>query len=89
VGHLYYPRRKLLEVASQLLETDGGIIEQAIEAPAQSGDIVLTAIAGDSDKRAVYLKSLHTAERGVARLLLDLLASPVAPITIDIERAIT
>jgi exodeoxyribonuclease V alpha subunit len=88
-GHVYYPRRRLVEVASQLLEIAGEIVEQAIEALTKSGDVVVTPIAGESDDRAVYLKSLHTAERGAATLLLDLLASPVTPITIEIERAIT
>jgi exodeoxyribonuclease V alpha subunit len=92
-GHVFYPRPKLVETAAALLEIDAGIIEQAVNALAEAGLVVVTPIlAGDgqpTDGIAVYLSSLHRAESGAAELGRALLRAAPHPITIDIEKAIT
>src|SRR6185436_18277464 len=44
--------------------------------------------SGESAETAVYLRSLHAAEAGVASLVELLLTTPARPITIDVERAL-
>ena len=92
-GHVFYPRRKLIEAAAALLEIDAGIIETAVGALAEAGQVVVTPILGDAGQAqedpAIYLSSLHRAESGAAELGRTLLRSPSRAITIDIEKAIT
>ncbi len=91
-GHVFYPRRKLIEAAAALLEIDAGIIETAVGALAEAGQVVVTPILGDAgqaqEDQAIYLASLHRAESGAAELGRTLLRSPSRAITIDIEKAI-
>ena len=47
-GHVFYPRRKLVEVAARLLEIDGGIVEQAIETLTEAGEVVVTPVIDGS-----------------------------------------
>ncbi len=91
-GHVFYPRRKLIEAAAALLEIDAGIIETAVGALAEARQVVVTPILGDAgqaqEDQAIYLASLHRAESGAAELGRTLLRSPSRAITIDIEKAI-
>ena len=91
-GHVFYPLRKLVEAAVALLEIDAGLVEAAVSALAQSGQVVLSPILeGEGQVRgeeAVYLASLHRAESGSADLCRALLESPCRPVSIDIERAL-
>jgi len=92
-GHVFCPRPKLIEAAAALLEIDPVIIERAVDVLAEADQVVVTPIL-ESDGQgtvgvAVYLSSLHRAESGAAELGRSLLRSPVRPITIDIEKAIT
>jgi exodeoxyribonuclease V alpha subunit len=90
-GHVFYPRRKLIEASAAFLEIDAAIFEQAVNALAeagQAGQVVVAPIL-DSDGVAVYLSSLHRAESGAAELGRGLLRSPTRSVTIDIEKAIT
>ncbi len=92
-GHVFYPRPKLIEAAAALLEIDPAIIEQAVNALAEAGLVVVTPILDGPgqgpDGVALYLSSLHRAESGAAELGRGLLRSPTRPVTIDIEKAIT
>ncbi len=92
-GHVFYPRRKLIEAAAALLDIDAGIIEAAVGALAEAGQVVVTPILGDTgqaqEDQAIYLASLHRAESGAAELGRALLRSPSRAITIDIEKAIS
>jgi len=45
----------------------------------------LVDVSAALEDRAVYLASLHTAERGLAALVRALLACPYRPIAIDVE----
>jgi exodeoxyribonuclease V alpha subunit len=92
-GHAYYPRRKLMEAAAALLEIDAAIIETAVSALAEEGQVVVSAILGDTgeaqEDQAVYLASLHRAESGAADLVRALLRAPTRHISIDLEKALT
>jgi exodeoxyribonuclease V alpha subunit len=92
-GHVFFPRKKLLESASALLEIAPTIIETAIGVLAEAGQVVVEPIlegGGDAqDDQAVYLASLYRAESGSADLGRTLLRAPPCPITIDVEKAIT
>ncbi len=88
----------ILDTACEALAAAGRIVI----APAGGGDVAdhttgdttttgHRAAAGDSaaeDDPAVYLRSLHVAETGVAAAFAALLRSPPTPIQIDFERAI-
>jgi exodeoxyribonuclease V alpha subunit len=91
-GHVFAPREKLVASAAEALAIDTAIIEQAIRDMAAAEHVVVepaSALPELSDGEAVYLKSLHTAETGVASLLKALMASPPRPIQVDVDKAIT
>lgn len=90
-GHLFLPRRELVEEAQGLLGAEPWRIEPAVAALAESGQVVvepLAAAPGDRAEDAVYLKPLHLAETGIAARLRDLLVQPPLPFEIDLDRAL-
>jgi exodeoxyribonuclease V alpha subunit len=90
-GHLYLPRRELLEEARALLESEPWRVEQALAALSASGEVVvepLPAAPEDPSEAAVYLKALHAAELGIAARVHALLVQPPLPFEIDVERAL-
>lgn len=90
-GHLYLPRRELLEEARGLLESEPWRVEQALAALSGSGAVVvepLPAAPEDPSEAAVYLKALHAAEVGIAARIHALLVQPPLPFEIDVERAL-
>jgi len=86
-GHVYLPRQTLIEEAEKLLEAPAGGVETAIAALAETEQIVLEDLPETPDK-AVFLKSLHAAESGVAARLRTLLIQPMLPLEIDLDRAL-
>ncbi|HEY4574313.1 MAG TPA: ATP-dependent RecD-like DNA helicase, partial [Thermoanaerobaculia bacterium] len=84
-GHVYLPRQTLLEEAEKLLEAPAGGVETAIAALAETEQIVLEEMP---EETAVFLKSLHAAESGVAARLRTLLIQPMLPLEIDLDRAL-
>ncbi|HEY4565045.1 MAG TPA: helix-hairpin-helix domain-containing protein, partial [Thermoanaerobaculia bacterium] len=84
-GHVYLPRKTLLEEAEKLLEAPAGGVETAIAALAETEQIVLEEMP---EETAVFLKSLHAAESGVAARLRTLLIQPMLPLEIDLDRAL-
>ena len=92
-GHLYYPRIPLIQRCQKLLQVDREIIGRAIERLHQEGRLVVEGIgegilqAGESDP-AVYLPAFHTAEAGIASMLVELLNSSKTSPGIDIEKAL-
>ncbi|HTP30168.1 MAG TPA: ATP-dependent RecD-like DNA helicase [Anaeromyxobacteraceae bacterium] len=91
-GHVFCPRRTLIETVATLLEVEPEIVETAVGSLAEAGQAVVTPIIGDDgqsqEDQAVYLASLHRAERGAAELARVLVRSPGRAISIDVERAI-
>jgi len=86
-GHLYLPRKTLIEEAEKLLEAPADRVERALAALAETEQIVLESLV-DPTEQAVFLKSLHTAEAGVATRIRELLVQPLLPLEIDVERAL-
>jgi exodeoxyribonuclease V alpha subunit len=90
-GHLFLPKKELLEEAEELLEAEPWRVEQAVAELAASKDVVvepLPAAPEDPSEAAVYLKALHTAEEGIAARLHTLLVQQTLPFEIDVERAL-
>ena len=91
-GHLYLPRRQLVEEAGELLAaTEPRQIEGALAALAANGQAVIEALPAapaDPAEAAVYLKALHTAEAGIAARVRTLLVQPPLPFEIDLDRAL-
>ncbi|MBW8874843.1 MAG: ATP-dependent RecD-like DNA helicase [Acidobacteria bacterium] len=86
-GHVYLPRKSLLEEAEKLLGASPALVEQAVAALAETEQIVLEPLAS-AEEQAVFLKSLHAAESGVAARLRALLVQPPLPLEIDVDRAL-
>jgi exodeoxyribonuclease V alpha subunit len=91
-GHVFYPRSRLVEAASTLLDIDPAVVEGAIDAAEGAGQVAVSPVLGENGEllpeHAVYLKSLDTAERGIASLLATLLETPARPVEIDLDRAL-
>lgn len=92
-GHVFSPRGKLVEAAGALLGIAPDLVEEAIGALAEAGQVVVEATLAEATaaggEAAVYLASLHRAERGAAELCRALLRAPARPVAIDVEKAIT
>ncbi|MFL6234045.1 MAG: ATP-dependent RecD-like DNA helicase [Thermoanaerobaculia bacterium] len=89
-GHVYLPRTALIEEAEKLLEAPAAGVEAALAALAETEQIVLEAIpeGPETPDMAVFLKSLHGAELGVAGRIRTLLIQPMLPLEIDLDRAL-
>lgn len=86
-GHLYLPRQALLEEAEKLLEAPAERIDRAVAALAETEQIVLETLV-DPAEQALFLKSLHAAETGVAARIRTLLVQSLLPLEIDLDRAL-
>lgn len=91
-GHVFAPRRVLVEKTARMLEVEPAAIESAIDELAREGSVVVEGdveepVEGDAE-RAVYLRALHIAESGVAKRVAQLLRPLGKPLAIDLERAI-
>jgi exodeoxyribonuclease V alpha subunit len=89
-GNIYLPRQTLIEEAGKLLGAPADRIEAAIAALAETEQIVLEPLteSSESAETAVFLKSLHAAESGVAGRVRALLIQPMLPMEIDLDRAL-
>jgi exodeoxyribonuclease V alpha subunit len=88
-GHVYCPRRQLIEETGAMLEVDAATVEAALTTLAAEGRVVLERPATDALADApVYLASLYRAEAGLAGCVAALLSSPACPIALEIDRAI-
>src|SRR4051812_30880975 len=86
-GHIYLPRGTLIEEAEKLLEAPAAGVETALAALAETEQIVLENLPKTAET-AVFLKSLHAAESGVAARVRTLLIQPMLPLEIDLDRAL-
>jgi exodeoxyribonuclease V alpha subunit len=76
-GHVYYPFGFLVEHCEKTLETDRGVILDAVSSAASDRRIVIEAAGSpDAEERPVYLTGFHVSEQGLARRLRDLLNHP-------------
>jgi exodeoxyribonuclease V alpha subunit len=85
-GHLYLPRPALIEEAEKLLGATAAQVETAVAALAEMEQIVVEPTL--ESEPAIYLKSLHAAEVGVAARVRTLLIQPMLPMEIDLDRAL-
>jgi exodeoxyribonuclease V alpha subunit len=75
-GHVYLPRSELLDRCARILEgAERAGIEAALAAAAAARQVFVEERAAEPEP-AVYLAPFHTAERGLARCLRELLAAP-------------
>ncbi len=84
-GHVLCPEELLLDKSVAILSIDAHIIEQAITDLAVKEHLVIEPLP---QGRALFLKALHQAETGAARLIRRLLDTPTSPFTSDLDRAI-
>lgn len=93
-GHLFLPRDDLVERTARLLSVEEEAVRAAVAHLDRAREVVVEPEAprpgtdGSPGGPAVYLSALHAAESGLARRVADLLAHEVAPIEIDVERAL-
>jgi exodeoxyribonuclease V alpha subunit len=84
-GHCGLPVENLLTLAVKLLDVDKALVRTALDHELAGSEVVGDTIGGE---RCIFLRGLHTAERGVAERLRALLrGSPPWP-AIDVEKAV-
>ncbi len=92
-GHVYLPRKTLMEDGEKLLAVPAAQVDQAISALAEIEQVVIEKLTDPKDPAdpadvAVFSKPLHAAEFGVAARLKALLIQPPLPLEIDVDRAL-
>ena len=75
-GHVFLPRRKLLEATSILLDMPGDLLEDCLTALEDRGEVVCEQIAG---QEAVYLPAMHEGECQVAQRLEEMSRAELLP----------
>ncbi len=80
-GHCAYPRDDLIELAREILEIEGGIIEKALQHGLEQGRLI-------ERKPLIYLSSLFRAEERVAYDLIRLTEAPHPCPAIHFDKAI-
>ena len=84
-GHCGLPRQELLSLATELLGVALDLIEPALRAEIEAGNVVEDSVEGEP---CVFLARLHRAEQGIARVLsASLRGEPPWP-RVDTARAI-
>ncbi|MFP3866605.1 MAG: ATP-dependent RecD-like DNA helicase [Desulfobacteraceae bacterium] len=73
-GHVYAPRKLLLDKAQELLEAEAPALEAALESQAQDGHLVVEGWEGGEER--IYRKPFFVAETGIAQLLARLRQGP-------------
>jgi exodeoxyribonuclease V alpha subunit len=83
-GHCGLPVESLLTLAVKLLDVDKAIVRTALDHELAGADVVGDTIGGEP---CIFLRGLHTAERGVAERLRALAAGAPPWPRIDVEKA--
>jgi exodeoxyribonuclease V alpha subunit len=84
-GHVFAYENQLFERCIDLFQIDRDLTRDALDALSVAGELVIENADDDHDSKAVYLKTLHQAETGIANRLKALLSVPVIPPDIDTE----
>ena len=71
-GHTFIPKNKLTATVMELISVDSDVIEEALDALCEYGDIVIEQIAG---VEACYLANMHEAESYIAKRLTDMVSA--------------
>jgi len=85
-GHVFAYMDHLTARCKNLFQIESEAAEEAIEDLSASGDLIIENKVEVPDKKAVYLKTLHQAETGLANRFKALLSVPVVPQGIDTEQ---
>jgi exodeoxyribonuclease V alpha subunit len=85
-GHCALPNTELLSKATELLDVDSSVVEQALSWMLTKGELVFESI---EDKELIFLPYLVRAETEIARRVTGLSALPSILPSIDFEKAIT
>lgn len=83
-GHMFVTKERLHELCRQLFNITPDAAAAAVSAMVASEELVIEA-AGEDNTAAVFLKTLHLAETGLAARLKALLSFPVPAVDIDTE----
>ena len=75
-GHAFLPRRKLVEATGILLETQGELLEERLDALAHRGEVDCEHVAGQD---AVYLPALYEAETFIAHRIGEMSGAELLP----------
>lgn len=84
-GHMFVTEDRLHELCRQLFGITPDSTTAAVSAMVTSEELVVEAAGEDNSADAVFLKTLHLAETGLADRLKALLSVPVPPVDIDAE----
>ena len=92
-GHVYFPYEPLVEKCREILEVDREVISKAVGILTVENKIVIEDLNQDleafqTNHKAVYLKSFHIAETGIADHLLRLTASPKKMRNVEVGKAL-
>jgi exodeoxyribonuclease V alpha subunit len=92
-GHVYFPYEPLVDKCREILEVDREVISKAIGAITLENKIVIEDLnqeieAFQTNHKAVYLKSFHIAETGIAEHLFRLTASPKKMRNVEVGKAL-
>ena len=85
VGHCGLPRSDLVPLAERLLEVPQALIEDALKAELDEGNVIADAVGGTD---CIFLAGLYRAEQGIAERLSAIMAAPLPWPAIDAEKAI-
>jgi exodeoxyribonuclease V alpha subunit len=93
-GHVFYPYEPLIDRAAEMLKTDREIAVKAMAKLFEEKRVILEDInqpTGEwqSNQKAVYLPPFHTAETGLAEMLLSLNAGLPAVQPADPSKAVS
>lgn len=86
-GHVYVPRRRLVEEAGQRLDVDAQKIEAAVDRLARRGEVAVEPLDEDVGE-AIFETGLWRAEKAAAQGLQRLLRAVRRPLPLDPDRAI-
>jgi exodeoxyribonuclease V alpha subunit len=85
-GHTFAEEENLIGRCENLFQIDRNAIQNAIDELVSSKHIVVEPFEAEIQTRALYLKGLYLAEKGLADRLKALLSVPIAPVKIDPEQ---
>ncbi|NQT10209.1 MAG: ATP-dependent RecD-like DNA helicase, partial [Desulfobacteraceae bacterium] len=84
-GHVFVYEKQIFKRCENLFQIERSKTKDAMLALADAGELVIEKIAG-AETGAVYLKSLHEAETGIADRIKAVLSVPVSPLPINSEQ---
>lgn len=75
-GHVFLPEQDLIETAAEMLGVPPVEMQAAVERAAQNQLVILDALPGEENGRAVYQPPFYHAEIGAAKRIRQIIQSP-------------